>query len=175
MAVQPITRQALLNKMTNMIKNLPDDQLQQAWAQIDSWATMTAMQAQDRVVQRDANGEEVLEFDVTPQPTGAIHYLRLPIRMKKLPPNAVMEVDETYETASFTRHLHTNIEWWNRHYATLCKDASLHGQYVAVSNGELFSGATYWEVYQKAREVQAEAVPYIFFLKSPNGLLTHAH
>lgn len=95
MAVQPITRQALLNKMTNVIKNLPDDQLQQAWAQIDGWATPGVADGQDSVGQRVADDEEGLTFDVTPKVNAKIQYLRLPLRITKSVTKAVMEVSNT--------------------------------------------------------------------------------
>lgn len=175
MAVQTLSRQVLLDKMSSVFRNLSDDQLQQLWEDISGWQDAAVTRQANGVADRAVDSNAVLEFTISPQKAVHPGHVRLPIHTTKPLTKAVMEIGEMDDTAAFTQRLHANIAWWNENYAGLRNDPALAEQYVAISNGALFSGNTYAEALRKANQADKDAAPYIFFLKAPNGLNRHAH
>lgn len=166
MSIQTITRQALLKKVTEVVNQLPDERLQQVWKQFDAWATIA--------VQREE--EAIVEFAVAPRQEMGKPLLRLPIRSTSMPSKAHMEVAEPAKDDSlFMQRLQANIEWWNQHFAQIRNNTALHDRYIAISDGEVFTGTSYEEAYSKARAAYPNGVPYLFFLKAPDGSTNYAH
>lgn len=162
MELQTITRQALLDRVSGVIKNLSDEQLQQAAEQIDAWVAAAE------------KATEPLEFTVSPRASGRRPYLRLPLRATKPSPKAVMEVGEAYCASSFLQQLHANIVWWNQNYAALYREKTLVGHYIAISGGEVFVAETYEAAFRKACDANKDATPYIIFLNAESDRKSHA-
>ncbi len=175
--MQTITRQALLKKIAEVVENLPDDRLQQAWEQVNSWDTTVSAGVEDKTGHSRSDDKEIIEFEVAPrQGTPEEQFVRLPVRSKGPITQAIMEVSEsTYDSAEYTQRLQTNIKWWNQNFDKIQNDSSLYDSYVAISDGAVFSADSYLAAYNKTREVQTDGNPYIFFLKSPNQSTTHAN
>jgi hypothetical protein len=168
--MQTITRKALLKKIAEVVKNLPDDRLQQVWEQVNSWGTMVSARVEDKAGHSRSDDQEIIEFGVTPrQGTPEEQFVRLPVRSKGPTTPAIMEVSEsTYDTSGYMQRLQANIEWWNQNFDRIQQDSSLYNSYVAISDGVVFFADSYLDAYKKTREVQTDGNPYIFFLKSPN-------
>jgi hypothetical protein len=173
--MQTITRQALLKKIAEVVKNLPDDRLQQVWEQVNSWDILA--RAEDKAGHSNTEDKEIIEFEVTPrQGTPEKQFVRLPVRSRGPVTHAIMEVSEsTYDSSDYMQRLQANIKWWNQNFDKIQNNSSLYDSYVAISDGAVFSADSYLDAYNKTREVQTDGNPYIFFLKSPNQSTNHAN
>lgn len=176
MATPTITRELLLQKIVEVIDNLPDAKLQQAWEQVASWDTPLSEQAEAASLHSSAGDNEILEFEVEPYPNAPKQFVRIPIRLEKPAGHAIMEVGEsTYGPSEYAQRIQANIEWWNQNFDKICNNPSLYDSYVAISDGLVFATHSYLDAYNKALAVHTDGVPYIFFLKSPDNSTNHAN
>lgn len=176
MSTQIITRQALFKKMAEVVDQLPNEKLWQVWQQVDGWKTVPAQLDDNKNMSSGADLQEVVEFVVPPRAGMRKPLIRLPMRATTPVPAVIMEVGEAADdTDTFMQQLRTNIEWWNQNYAQIQNDPTFVGHYVAITDGELFVGDSYMEVYHNARQVYPDSVPYIFYLKSTQEATDHAN
>ena len=176
MSIQTVTRQALLKKIADVVKNMPDDQLQQTWEEVDSWDTVALDRStvDYKANQNSADDQEIVEFTITSRQGATEQFVRFPVRSNRLALHAIMEVSDTaYDSHAFTQRLQANIGWWNQNCDKICSDPSLYDRYVAISDGAVFSAESYLDAYNKSLELHTDGWPYIFFLKSPSQPANH--
>jgi hypothetical protein len=154
-----ITREEL----TELVQQIGDDQLELAFERLRPLAQATKQEngtAHEEV-------EEQLEFIVPYRKPS--RWVNLPIRVLGSPSPAVtMTVSEaTPEETLLFQRFHDNIEWWNQHYRQIIEDSSLFNQFVAISQGEIFTAPTYLEAREKVLQSHPGDAPYIFFLYPP--------
>ena len=112
--------------------------------------------------------EEILEFDVPPRTHSNLsQYLRAPRRVKSPLGQVTIEICASETASIWLDEFHANIEWWNQNSKDIVNNSSLHNKYIAVSDGEVFSGDSYLEAYHKVHAAHVDAFPYIFLLKRP--------
>ncbi|MEM7538939.1 MAG: hypothetical protein AAF639_42675, partial [Chloroflexota bacterium] len=145
MSVQTITRQDILHRAMEVVRSAPEHKLQQIWDQVNAWAFANSDTEKNFNQRAEPNeiDDEAREFVVSPRPVKS-HKIRVPIRVKGSLPKPIMEIGEP-DPASSARidKLQANTEWWNQNYEQIIYDESLHGRFVAISDGEIFSADSY--------------------------------
>ncbi|MBI3764326.1 MAG: hypothetical protein HY260_20995 [Chloroflexi bacterium] len=155
-------------RLTALVEQLPEDKLQLALERIEPLTAMTSRPG----VAKDEKPEPV-EFIVRDVPRRRI---RLPIRVRLKEPRhkVTMEIGGISEAhAAALDALAANARWWNDHRAEIA--AEFHDTHVAISQGKVFRGKSYFDALAKARSAYPNDTPFIIRLYSSTPATAHAN
>ena len=105
---------------------------------------------------------EVTEFDIRDAPARKV---RVPLRVRARQPRekVVMEVGLPSEANLATLNaLNANARWWRDHYAEVI--AAYHNTHIAISQGEVFTGTSYFDALALASASHPDNAAFVIRL-----------
>ena len=141
-------------RLAALIEQLPEDHLRLALERLEPLVKTS------NLIQSGA--PEAAEFVIHDLPPRRI---RLPLRVHAREPRekVVMEIgDKSEAAAGAVNALSANARWWSDHRAEIV--AAYHNTHIAISQGEIFQGESYFDALAQARAKHPADTPLVIRL-----------